>query len=59
LLPLVSTASSFFRQGASGDNLRQQIVSFSVPVQDYRMSSTPDLDITHAVVTDPRRAFNL
>ncbi len=59
LLPLVSAASSFFRLGASRDNLRQQIVSPSVPVQDYRMSSTSGPDVTHPVVTNPRRAFKL
>ena len=45
--------------GAERDNLRQQIVSLSVPVEDYRMSSTSGPDATHAVVTNPRRAFQL
>jgi hypothetical protein len=45
--------------GRRRDNLRQQIVSPSVPVQDYRMSSTSGPDVTHAVVTNPRRAFQL
>ena len=29
------------------DNLRQQFVKLSLPVQDYRMSSIPDLDTNH------------
>ena len=58
LLPLVA-ASSFIRTSTSGDNLRQQIVSLSVPVQDYRMSSISGSDVTHAVVTNPRRASKL